>query len=348
MSNESATQQGGARLPFGMRFAESLGIRFPIFQAPVGSVAGPDLAAAVCEAGGMGALALTWRSRTDARDAIAAVRARTKRPFQVNFVLAFETPALEAVLDTGVDVVTFSWGMPRREIAAVHAAGARCGIQVTTVEGARCALDLGADFLICQGLEAGGHVQGTRPLWDVLPRIVEASGSQPVIASGGIGNGNGVARALQLGASGAMLGTRFVATRESLAHDVYKQRIAESRTSDSLLTLCFDGGWPQAAHRALDNSTMRAWEAAGCPPVGRRPGEGEPTATDATGRVHVRYEDTPPRRDMTGDVEAMALYAGTSCGDIHEIASVAEVLARLWDECQAALAQGGVDVTSGE
>lgn len=330
------------RVAFGMRIDErlsSLGIRLPIFQAPVGSVAGPELAAAVSEAGGMGALALTWRTAPEARDAIAEVRARTKRPFQANFVLAFDTPTLDAVLEAGVDVVTFSWGLPRREIAAVRAAGAHCGIQVTTVDGAHRALDLEPDFLICQGHEAGGHIQATRSLWDVLPAVVKASGSTPVIAAGGIGNGSGVARALELGASGAMLGTRFVATHEALAHDVYKRRIVESQACDSVATLCFDGGWPQAAHRALDNSTIGAWQAAGSPPAGRRPGEGDAIATDVRGRTFVRYEDMPPLRGMTGDVEAMALYAGMSCGDVQEIASAGDVVARLWQECESARAR---------
>ena len=265
------------RVAFGMRIDErlsSLGIRLPIFQAPVGSVAGPELAAAVSEAGGMGALALTWRTAPEARDAIAEVRARTKRPFQANFVLAFDTPTLDAALEAGVDVVTFSWGLPRREIAAVRAAGAHCGIQVTTVDGAHRALDLEPDFLICQGHEAGGHIQATR-----------------------------------------------------------------SQACDSVATLCFDGGWPQAAHRALDNSTIGAWQAAGSPPAGRRPGEGDAIATDVRGRTFVRYEDMPPLRGMTGDVEAMALYAGMSCGDVQEIASAGDVVARLWQECESARAR---------
>jgi nitronate monooxygenase len=143
---------------------------------------------------------------------VRQVRAVTGRVFQVNFVLAFPPRSLPAALEAGAPVVTFSWGDPAPHLGLVRAAGARVGVQVTTPAGASRALDSGVDFLICQGVEAGGHVQATRPLWDVLPRVVEAAGEVPVIAAGGIGDGVGTARALALGAAGAMLGTRFVAT----------------------------------------------------------------------------------------------------------------------------------------
>ena len=328
MSNEPAALSHAAR------FAATLGLRVPIFQAPIGSVAGPELAAAVSQAGGLGALAFTWTSPDDARRLIKQVRAQTEQPFQANFVLAFEPKSLAAALEAGVRIVTFSWGLPTKEIALVRSFGARCGIQATTAEGARRALDLAPDFLICQGVEAGGHVQATQSLWEVLPRIVEVAQSVPVIAAGGIGDGKGIARALSLGASGAMLGTRFVATQESRAHDIYKRRLVESRAKDTALTVCFDGGWPYAAHRVLRNSTLDQWEAAGCPPAGRRPGEGDRTATEPGGRDFLRYEDTPPRATMVGNAEAMCLYAGTSCEDIRDVPAVSELMQRLWNECE--------------
>lgn len=317
-------------------FAGLLGLRLPVFQAPTGSVAGPELAAAVSQAGGMGALALTWTSPEVARRLIAMVRERTEKPFQANFVLAFEAGSLAAALEAGVRVVTFSWGLPAEESLLVRSFGARFGVQATTAEGARRALDLAPDFLICQGLEAGGHVQATQSLAEILPGIVEVAQGVPVIAAGGIGNGRAIARALALGASGAMLGTRFVATEESRAHDLYKRRLVESGARDTALTVCFDGGWPHAAHRVLRNSTLDSWEAAGCPPPGRRPGEGDLTATEPGGRDYFRYEDTPPRATMVGNPEAMCLYAGTSCEHIRDVPPVHVLLDRLWNECETA------------
>ena|SRR5215471_5961919 len=150
------------------RFAASLGLRVPIFQAPVGGAAGPELAAAVCQAGGLGALALTWTSWEDTQRSVAEVQKRTQKPFQVNFVLAFEPKSLRCALEAGVRVVTFSWGIPaKEEIALVRSYGASYGVQVTTIDGAKRALDIGADFLICQGVEAGACAGHTKPVGDV-------------------------------------------------------------------------------------------------------------------------------------------------------------------------------------
>lgn len=320
---------------------ERLALRWPIFQAPTGSIAGPELAAAVSEAGALGALGLTWTPPDTAAEAVAAVRARTARPFLVNFVLHFEPAALAAVLDAGAPVVSFSWGDAAPHVGQVHDAGALVGVQVTTPDGARRAADAGADFLICQGIEAGGHVQSTSPLWDLLPRVIESAGGLPVVAAGGIADGLGIARAVRLGATGAMLGTRFVATRESRAHDAYKRALVEAQgEEDTALTVCFDGGWPYAAHRVLRNSTFAAWEAAGSPPPGVRPGEGEMVARTADGEPILRYEDAAPRAGHTGDVLAMCLYAGTGVGDVTDIPSAAELVARLGAEYDAAVAVG--------
>jgi nitronate monooxygenase len=308
--------------------------RVPIFQAPTGSIAGPELAAAVTEAGGMGAMGLTWTPPDVAADVVRQVRARTDGPFQVNFALAFPLVSLSAVLDAGVPIVTFSWGDPEPYLAQVRAAGAGIGIQVTNVAGAKRAVQLGADFLLCQGIEAGGHVQSTTSLWDLLPRIVEAAEGTPVVAAGGIADGGGMARAMRLGAAGVMLGTRFVATQESRAHPDYKRLLMES--TETALTVCFEGGWPQAAHRVLRNATLERWEEAGSPPPGQRPGEGEVVGATATGEPILRYEDTAPRSGFTGDIPALCLYAGTGVSAIRDLPTAEQVVERLLVEYQAA------------
>ncbi len=312
------------------------GLRFPIWQAPTGSIAGPELAAAVSTAGGMGAMALTWTPPELAAEQVRQVRAATANPFLVNFALAFPPTALADALEAGAPIVSFSWGDPAPYLAQVRAAGAQVGVQVTNSEGARRALALDVDFLVCQGIEAGGHVQSTTSLWDLLPEIVAVAGDVPVIAAGGLGNGTDIARALRLGATGAMLGTRFVATQESRAHLDYKRRLVEATAADTALTVCFEGGWPYAAHRVLRNPTLETWEAAGCPPVGQRPGEGETVGQTASGEPIFRYEDTSPRQGTTGNVLDMALYAGIGCATIHDLPSASELVARLWTECEAA------------
>ena len=309
-------------------------LKYPIFQAPTGSIAVPELCAAVSAAGGLGAMALTWANPEEAARQIRQVLERTKNPFQVNFALAFPPISLEAALEAGAPVVTFSWGDPRPHLSKVRAVGAKFGIQVTTGEGARRALQYQPDFLICQGVEAGGHVQATQSLWQVLTEVVLAADKVPVIAAGGIGDGDGIGKALNAGATGAMLGTRFVATIESGAHPEYKRKLLESSVTQTALTVCFDGNWPYAAQRVLRNPTLEAWEAAGCPPKGQRPGEGEVVGLSANGEAIYRYEDTAPRVGFTGDALDMCCYAGTSVSFVNDLPSATDLVPRLWAETQ--------------
>lgn len=322
------------------RLQDLFGLRFPLCQAPTGSIAGPELAAAVSGAGALGAMALTWASPEVAAEQVRRVREVTPAPFQVNYALYKPPASLGAALDAGVPVVTFSWGDPAPYLAQVRAAGAKVGIQVANVAGARRAADLGADFLICQGVEAGGHVQSTTPLNDLLPRVLEAAAGVPVVASGGIGDGEAIAYVLALGADAAMLGTRFVATLESGAHPAYKERLTQAGPAETALTVCFDGDWPYAAHRVLRNGTLEGWEASGCPPTGERPGEGDRVGRTAGGEPIRRYDDAAPRQGTTGDVLDMALYAGTSSAAIHDIPAAAVLVARLWEECRSAQLKG--------
>ena len=323
------------------RLQDLFGLRYPICQAPTGSIAGPELAAAVSSAGALGAMALTWASPEGAAELVHRVRQATTAPFQVNYALYKPPLSLRSALDAGAPVVTFSWGDPAPYSAQVRAAGAKFGVQVANAAGARRAVDLGADFLVCQGVEAGGHVQSTTPLGDLLPRVLEAAGGLPVVASGGIGDGEGIASVLALGADAAMLGTRFVATRESGAHLAYKERLTQASAGETALTVCFDGDWPYAAHRVLRNGTLERWEASGCPPRGQRPGEGETVGQTASDEPIGRYDDTAPRLGMSGDVLDMALYAGTSSAVIGDIPPAGALVVRLWEECEQALAQAG-------
>lgn len=321
------------------RLQDLFGLRCPICQAPTGSIAGPELAAAVSGAGALGAMALTWASPQVAAEQVRRVRQATTAPFQVNYALYKPPVSLQSALDAGAPVVTFSWGDPAPYLGQVRAVGAKIGIQVANAAGARRSHDLGADFLICQGVEAGGHVQSTTPLEDLLPRVLEAACGLPVVASGGIGDGADIARVLALGADGVMLGTRFVATRESGAHPAYKERLTQVSAGATALTVCFDGDWPYAAHRVLRNGTLEAWEASGCSPAGQRPGEGEIVGRTAGGEPILRYDDTAPRQGMSGDVLDMALYAGTSAAVIGDIPAAAHLVARLWEECERAQAR---------
>jgi NAD(P)H-dependent flavin oxidoreductase YrpB (nitropropane dioxygenase family) len=285
----------------------------------------------VSNAGGLGSLALTWTDASTAVKLVATVQTRTSAAFASNFVLAFEPSALTAVLEAGVPVVTFSWGLPGPLVSIVHSFGAAVGVQVGTVEGAKRALDEECDFVICQGIEAGGHVQSSMPLRELLPAVLAEAKGVPVAAAGGLADRADVIEVTSLGASAAMFGTRFIASTESRAHPAYKAALVASESRDTVLTGCFDGEWPYALHRVLRNATLANWEGAGCPPPGRRPGEGEVVATQESGAAVNRYDSISPRSGMQGDVMACCLYAGTGVGKITDVRSAGALVKDLGD-----------------
>lgn len=315
------------------KLANRLGFKYPIFQAPIGSMAGVELAAAVSNAGGLGSLALTWTPKDTAIDLVRNLQTQTKNPFFVNYVLAFPLISLDEVLETGVRIVTFAWGNPGPLVQKCHEANALVGVQVGTSDGAISARDSGVDFIICQGVEAGAHVQSTTTLLSLIDEVIQSCPDVPIVAAGGLADGEDIAKALNAGADAVMLGTRFVATLESRAHSLYKQALLDSKSENAVMTVCFSGGWENTPHRMLRNSTLINWESAGCPPAGSRPGESEQIASNHMGRTISRYEEMPPANDMTGDILACVLYAGTGCGKINDIPTVSELLPSLWSAC---------------
>lgn len=308
--------------------------RIPIWQAPCGSIAGPELCAAVSAAGGMGSMGLTWTSEPDVKAAIAHVKSLTSQPFFVNYALAFEPTTLPICLELGVPIISFSWGDASPFVPDVRASGAYLGIQVFDSESTKKAIDLGADFLVCQGVEAGGHVESKLPLEVALAEALEAAGAIPVIAAGGIGDLVGIQRVLGMGATGAMLGTRFVATQESRAHEEYKRSLVRATENSTSLSVCFDGGWPNAPHRTLVNHTLQSWIDAGEPTHGR-PGEGEVIGWASDGGPIYRYEDTAPRIGFTGQISEMCQYAGTGVGFVQDVPSAGALIERLWSGAKA-------------
>jgi nitronate monooxygenase len=298
----------------------------PVMQAPVGPAATPELAAAVSEAGGLGSLGASWTEPAVLREQIRAIRRRTDRPFVVNLVLAFDQQErLELVCEEAVPIVSFSWGVDPRLAQRAQAAGCLVMAQAGSVAEARAAVDAGADALIAQGVEAGGHVEGTTPLLDLVAGL---RGGVPVVAAGGIADADGLRQALAAGAAGVVVGTRFLATPEADIHPDYAERLIASGPDDTVLTKLFDGGWPGAAHRVLRNSTFRAWEAAGSREPGERPNEGEVVA-ETDGLPISRYAADEPRRATTGEIEAMCMYAGRGVGAITSVEPAAEIVARI-------------------
>jgi nitronate monooxygenase len=299
-----------------------LGCDVPLMQAPLGRGAGARLAIAVSQAGGLGTLGASWTAPAALREQIRSIGRTTDRPFCVNLVLDFEQDErVEVAVEARVPWVSFSFGMHRQLIERAHAGGTRAMVQVASTDAARAAADAGADALIVQGVEAGGHVQSVVGLLPLLAEVSRAV-SLPLLAAGGIADPASARAALASGATAVVMGTRFVASDECDAHPRYKTRLLEAEGRDTVLTRLFDVGW-DAPHRVLRNSTYERWEAAGRPEAGRRPGEGEEVAPGI-----VRYAVNLPLSDGKGDVEAMAMYAGQGVGAIETVESAAAITER--------------------
>jgi nitronate monooxygenase len=308
---------------------ELLGIEQPIVQAPMGGAAVPALAAAVSNAGALGTVALTWVA--DVGGVVRATAALTERPFGGNLVLEWDQHRrLDEALEAGLRVVSLTWGDPTPYVERVHDAGALLMHTVSSADEARRAAESGVDVIVAQGWEAGGHVRGTVATLPLVPAVVDAVAPTPVIAAGGIGDARGVAAVLALGAQGAWLGTRFLLADEAPVHAEYRRRlIASAETDPQWYANLYDGGWPDAPHRALSNSTAEAWEAAGRPTSGARPGEGEEIARLASGEPLVRYSSAMALAGATGDVGALSLWAGQSVGVVTRTQPAAEIVADL-------------------
>ena len=295
----------------------------PIMLAGMGGVARAELVAAVTNAGGFGFLGMVRESPELIRAEIDAVRSRTTRPFGVNLVPAATKPArleseLSACIEAGVHAVALFWDLSFAAVERLRNAGILVVCQVGSVDEAVAAAAAGADILIAQGVEAGGHVRGTTALHTLLTQTAPAV-DVPVLAAGGLTEGADLAAAMALGAQGGVFGTAFLATTESFAHDYHKHRIVEADGA-TVRTQAFHINWPEGAWvRVLPNSVTR----------GKR---GDPQAATRVvigadgSRLIYLFSTDSPLRSMSGDYEAMALYAGEGAGRLHSIVSAGDRL----------------------
>jgi len=306
---------------------EMLGIEHPIVAAPMS--VDPQLPAAVSNAGGLGTVGLGWADH--AGEVVRDIAALTDRPFAGNFVLASDQHGrVEQSLSAGLRIVSLFWGDPQSYVNQVHDAGGLVMHTVGSVEEARRAAGSGVDIIVAQGWEAGGHVWSGVATLPLVPAVVDAVAPVPVIAAGGIGDARGVAAVIALGAQAAWLGTRFLLADELPIHDEYRSRvIAAAETDAEWFANLYQVGWPDAAHRALHNSTAQMWEAAGRPAPGNRPGEGEVIAHFASGEPILRYSPAPPMVGTTGEIEALSLWAGQSVAFARRRQPAAEIVAEL-------------------
>ncbi|MWD29676.1 nitronate monooxygenase [Aquicoccus sp. SCR17] len=337
--------------PLRTPMCDLLGCAYPIILAGMGGVARAELAAAVASAGGFPTLGMVREAPSLIASEISAYRRLSNRPFAVNLIPAATDPGLldqqiETCLAMEVGVFSFFWDVVPEAVARVKEAGALLLHQVGTLPAARAAEAAGADVLIAQGQDAGGHVHGHTPTFDLLRAVLETT-ALPVVASGGISNGKGLARALSLGAQGVQCGTAFLATAESFAHDYHKQRVVTAEGKDTVLTDGFVLNWPKgSAVRVLRNSVTEAF---GPVLIGHDPERiaHEVIAYDGS-NPRLRQSTDSPLRTTTGDLEQMPLYCGTGAGEIDSIVPAAQRLNTLCAEARARLASARQTPTVGQ
>ena len=341
-------------MPLRTPLCDVLRIDVPILNVGFGWAATAELAAAVSNAGGLGVIGMRL-PRDAAIERIKDTRALTKRAFGGNVIISTlasphntdeQRAAKRAILDIAfeqrIPVLVLFWGDPTPFVAPAREAGTKLLIQVGSLDEVERAVRAGVDAVILQGVEAGGHVKATRSLWEMLPQAVRIAGRIPVLASGGIGDGAGIARAFRLGAQGVSLGTRFVASIEAWADPRYKERVVRARADDTVYTPdLYDVGWRDAPHRTLKNKTFTAWDAAGRPASGSRPGEGEVIGNMPlpwTKFEWHRYEVGMMAPTFDGDPEDAPMWAGESVDRINDIKPAGEIVRQLASEAEAALA----------
>jgi NAD(P)H-dependent flavin oxidoreductase YrpB (nitropropane dioxygenase family) len=297
-------------------------------QAPIGPATTTALVTAVSSTGGLGTLAASWTEPEKLREQLQRVRSQLEeRPFCVNLILAFDQrERLTIALAEGSPAISFSWGVDHDLFAQARDAGAIVLVQVADLAAAREALEAGADILIAQGVEAGGHVQSVTPLAELVRDLQPLD--VPIVAAGGIGDAGAARRAIDNGADAVACGTAYLAADEANIHPLYLERLLAAEAGDTVLTTAFDGDWPDAPHRVLRNDTLTSWEAANRPVAGARPGENEIVATRG-GHPIARYADAQPTASTDGDVGAMAMYAGTSVTGVQRREGAAEITRRL-------------------
>lgn len=308
------------------RLTQTLGIEHPVLLAPMDLVSGGRLAGAVSHAGGLGLVGggygdgdwieREWANAGNARIGCGFITwSLAKRPEILDDVLAHKPAA-----------IMLSFGDPRPFAAAIHAAGARLICQVQTLAQAREAAEAGADVIVAQGTEAGGHGQ-SQPLFTLVPQVVDACPDIPVVAAGGIADGRGLAAAMMLGAEGVLMGTRFYASQEAEGHPEAKRRIVAAEGGQTVRSIVFDitrrNRWPEPyTGRVLRNAHTERW-------LGREDELEAQAETVARDYVAARER---------GDFDVAAVIAGEASALINDIPAAGEIVRRIVAEAERLLA----------
>ncbi|MGK0173574.1 MAG: nitronate monooxygenase [Gammaproteobacteria bacterium] len=304
-------------------FTKLTGCNVPIQLAGMPKIVTLELAVAVANAGGLGMLAGTLVPAPLLADILDQAVSQGGTRIGVNFLMPFlDDKEVVRVAAERTKLVEFFYGDPDPALVdLVHASGALACWQVGSADEAIAAERSGCDLIVAQGTEAGGHVRGSIGLFPLLAAILEAV-NVPVIAAGGIGTARSMAAALAAGAAAVRVGTRFVAAQESGAHPKYMQSLIGARAEDTVLTEAYSVMWPDAPHRVL-KSCIDVANSLEDDVVGEGAMGGGVTMSVP------RFAAPAPDRDTTGNIEAMALYAGQSVDAVRSIQPAAEIVSEL-------------------
>jgi nitronate monooxygenase len=312
-------------------FTELFPVQHPIALAPMGGSAGGALAAAVSNGGGLGLLGGGDGNRDWLARELPIVAASTDKPWGIGFQSwAIGAGTVEGVLEHSPSAVMLSFGDPSAFAEPIRRAGAVLIIQVTDLDEARQAVDLGADVIVAQGTEGGGHgARRGRSTLPFVPVVVDLAAPVPVLAAGGIADGRGVAAALALGAAGALIGTRFQATAEARVHPSISQAIVEGRGEDTerstVLDIVRGSRWPaKYTARTLSHPFLDQWR-----------GREDELAADADARR--AYRDGVAR----GDLPPLPVWASEAVDLINDLPSAADLVGTLVAQAEDALARAG-------
>jgi enoyl-[acyl-carrier protein] reductase II len=303
-----------------------LGVKHPIMLAGMGGVSYAELAAAVSNAGGYGVLGMAGRGPDFIREQMRAVKALTDKPFGVDLLAASPDSLLasvDVIIEEGASSFVAGLGIPMPILEKLKKANLKVMVVCGAVKHAVKAEQAGCDAVICQGGEGGGHtgLVGTLPL---VAQAVDAV-KVPVVAAGGLYDGRGLAASLSLGAVGVWMGTRFIASREAHAGELYREVILGATDEDTVRTRSYSG----KPMRVKKNAYVADWES--------RPGEIQPFPQQAMishregvmGGIGGQIEGLDPERS--------AFAMGQSAGGIHEVLPAGEIVRRIMAEAEAAL-----------
>ena len=326
---------------FSTRITRQFRLRAPIINAGMAFVAGPELAAAVANAGGLGMLGGAMVPSQGLRAMIEATRSLTAGCFGVDLIGDFvDDTHIDILIEERVALAVFFWSAPTpAQVRRLKAGGVRFWMQVGSVKEARDSLDLGAEAIIVQGSEAGGHNRSQATLAILFAAVRDAFPHIPLIAAGGIADGVGMALALLRGADAVWCGTRFLASSEADAHDGYKYRVLKAEAGDTAMTKVFGPEWPGQSLRALINQAVRASDGRVEAALAEAAGQNIGTTMLGGQAVPVpRYSALLPTRAFDADLEWSCLTAGECSANIKTVEPAGAIIAGMMKEAEALLA----------